>query len=324
MVSVAQVLQPVEADLEVLLGNLRNLIGAGHPLLQAAAEHLFQAGGKKLRPALVLMLARAVGGGQPPDQRQRRLAEITEMIHTASLVHDDLVDEASIRRGVATVHSLFNPRMAVLAGDFLFAQASWHLANLDNLKVVQLLSQVIMDLAEGEVRQGLNRYDSRQTMEDYLEKSYRKTASLMANSAQAVGVLAALPEHQLDSLYRFGRQLGMIFQVVDDCLDFTASDQQLGKPAASDLRAGYLTAPAIFALEEDPHLAERVERQFTEPGDLEAALTAVRQGSGLERTRALAYSFCQDAKAALAWLPASEEKAALLDLPDVVLRRLNE
>ena len=323
MASVAQVLQPVEADLEVLLGNLRDLIGAGHPILQAAAEHLFQAGGKKLRPALVLMLARAVEPGQPMDQRQRRLAEITEMIHTASLVHDDLVDEASTRRGVVTVHHLFDPRMAVLAGDFLFAQASWHLANLGNLEVVRLLSRVIMDLAEGEVRQRLNCYDSSQTLEDYLEKSYRKTASLMANSARAVGVLAGLPEPGLESLFRFGRQLGMVFQVVDDCLDFTASDQQLGKPAASDLRAGYLTAPAIFALEEDPTLAERVGRRLSAPGDLEAALTAVRQGAGLERTHALAHDFARDAEAALAWLPPSQEKEALLGLPEVVLRRLN-
>lgn len=323
MASVAQVLQPVEADLEVLLGNLRDLIGAGHPILQAAAEHLFRAGGKKLRPALVLMLARAIDPGEPMDQRQRRLAEITEMIHTASLVHDDLVDEASTRRGVATVHHMFDPRMAVLAGDFLFAQASWHLANLGSLEVVRLLSRVIMDLAEGEVCQRLNRYDSGQTLEDYLEKSYRKTASLMANSARAVGVLAGLPEPRLESLYRFGRQLGMIFQVVDDCLDFTASDQQLGKPAASDLRAGYLTAPAIFALEEEAGLAERVERRFTAPGDLEAALTAVRQGSGLERTHAMAHGFARDAEAALAWLPPSQEREALLGLPEVVLRRLN-
>lgn len=323
MASVAQVLQPVEADLEVLLGNLRDLIGAGHPILQAAAEHLFQAGGKKLRPALVLMLARAVAPSEPTDQRQRRLAEITEMIHTASLVHDDLVDEASTRRGVATVHHLFDSRMAVLAGDFLFAQASWHLANLGSLEVVRLLSRVIMDLAEGEVRQGLHRYDSGQTLEDYLEKSYRKTASLMANSARAVGVLAGLPEPRLESLYQFGRQLGLAFQVVDDCLDFTASDQQLGKPAASDLAAGYLTAPAIFALMEDPLLAERVERQFAGPGDLEAALKAVRQGSALERTHALARDFARDAEAALAWLPPSQEKEALLALPEVVLRRLN-
>ena len=151
MVTVTELLQPVETDLETLLGDLRSLIGAGHPILQAAAEHLFSAGGKRLRPGIVLLLSRALAADGQLTPRHRRLAEITEMIHTASLVHDDVVDEASTRRGVATVHSRFDARVAVLAGDFLFAQASWHLANLDDLDVVKLLSRVIMDLADGEV-----------------------------------------------------------------------------------------------------------------------------------------------------------------------------
>ena len=160
MATVAELLQPVEVDLETLLSDLRHLIGAGHPILQAAAEHLFSAGGKRLRPGIVLLISRALSADGELGPRHRRLAEITEMIHTASLVHDDVVDEAATRRGVATVHSRFNHRVAVLAGDFLFAQASWHLANLDNLEVVKLLSRVIMDLADGEIRQGLFRYDT--------------------------------------------------------------------------------------------------------------------------------------------------------------------
>ena len=138
MATVAELLQPVESDLEALLSDLRSLIGAGHPILQAAAEHLFSAGGKRLRPAIVLLISRALAPQGELTSRHRRLAEITELIHTASLVHDDVVDEASTRRGVDTVHSRFNHRVAVLAGDFLFAQASWHLANLDNLEVVKL------------------------------------------------------------------------------------------------------------------------------------------------------------------------------------------
>lgn len=193
MGTVAELLQPVEADLDALLADLRALIGAGHPILQAAAEHLFAAGGKRIRPGIVLLISRAIAPDGQLSARHRRLAEITEMIHTASLVHDDVVDEAATRRGVATVHSRFNHRVAVLAGDFLFAQASWHLANLDDLEVVKLLSRVIMDLADGEVRQGLYRYDTGQSFETYLEKSYCKTASLIANSARAAGVLTGLP-----------------------------------------------------------------------------------------------------------------------------------
>jgi len=223
---------------------------------------------------------------------------------------------------VATVHSRFNHRVAVLAGDFLFAQASWHLANLDNLEVVKLLSRVIMDLADGEIRQGLFRYDTGQTFATYLEKSYCKTASLIANSCRAAGVLSGLADGRLDDLYRFGRQLGLAFQVVDDILDFTGNDQQLGKPAASDLASGYLTAPALYAMEEHPALAGLIEREFCESGDLEQALALVRGSEAIGRSRALAQDFARDAADALSWLPPSECRGALLQLPEFVLSRL--
>ena len=258
MITVAELLQPVAADLDILLADLRQLIGARHPILQAAAEHLFSAGGKRLRPGLVLLISRAISPDGVLTPRHRRLAEITEMIHTASLVHDDVVDEASTRRGVATVHSRFNHRVAVLAGDFLFAQASWHLANLDDLEVVKLLSRVIMDLADGEVRQGLYRYDTGQSFETYLEKSYCKTASLMANSARAAGVLSQLPTCHLESLHRFGRQLGLAFQVVDDILDVEADTTTLGKTAGKDADSNKPTYVTILGLTQAKHLAQKL------------------------------------------------------------------
>ncbi len=322
MATVTELLQPVETDLDALLADLRSLIGAGHPILQAAAEHLFAAGGKRLRPGIVLLVSRAIDPAGDLGSRHRRLAEITEMIHTASLVHDDVVDGAATRRGVDTVHSRFNHRVAVLAGDFLFAQASWHLANLDNLEVVKLLSRVIMDLADGEVRQSLFRYDTGQSFETYLEKSYCKTASLIANSARAAGVLSELPPNHLDALYHFGRQLGLAFQVVDDILDFTGSDQQLGKPAASDLASGYLTAPALYAIEERPALLGLIEREFCEPEDLAQALELVRSCEAIPRARALAEGFGREAVEALDWMSTSEASRALRALPDFVLSRL--
>ena len=322
MITVTELLEPVEQDLETLVSDLRNLIGAGHPILQAAAEHLFSAGGKQLRPGIVLMVSRALSPNSQLTARHRRLAEITEMIHTASLVHDDVVDEASTRRGISTVHSRFGPRVAVLAGDFLFAQASWHLANLDDLEVVKLLSQVIMDLADGEVKQGLYRFDTDQSFETYLEKSYCKTASLIANSARAAGVLSGCDAPKLDALYRYGRQLGLAFQVVDDILDFTGSDQQLGKPAASDLASGYLTAPTFYAMEEQPELKGLITNQFKGDGDLDQALTLVRSSSAIQRTRDLAETFAREAKESIAWMDDSPCKRALLELPAFVLSRL--
>ncbi len=322
MNTVTELLQPVENDLDDLIRELKNLIGAGHPILQAAAEHLFSAGGKRLRPGIVLLTSKAISPNFSLTTKHKRLAEITEMIHTASLVHDDVVDEASTRRGVETVHSRFNTRVAVLAGDFLFAQASWHLANLDNVKVVKLLSRVIMDLAEGEIKQNLNRFDSGQTFSKYINKSYSKTASLIANSTKAAGVLSNLEEKKLDCLYEFGKNIGLAFQVVDDILDFTGNDKQLGKPAVSDLASGYLTAPVLYALEENKNLSILINRELVEKEDLNNALNIIMDSQAIKRSRKLAEDFAIRSNEAISWLPDSEYKRALLALPEFVLSRL--
>ncbi len=313
---------PVEDDLDLLTENLKNLIGARHPILYAAAEHLFGARGKRVRPAIVLLVSKATMVGQELTPRHRRLAEITEMIHTASLVHDDVVDESELRRGVPTVHSSFGNRIAVLAGDFLFAQSSWYLANLDNLEVVKLLSQVIMDLAEGEIQQGLNRFATSLSIEAYLEKSYYKTASLIANSSKAAAVLSDMPGDVAENLYDYGRHLGLAFQIVDDILDFTGSTEELGKPAGSDLRSGNLTAPVLYTLEEKPYLEALIEREFAQPGDLDQALALVKDSQGIERSRKLAKDHSRQAIACIETLPPSSSRQALIKLADYVLSRL--
>ena len=320
MTSATSIFSPVEADLQLLTKNLKQLVGARHPILYAAAEHLFGAGGKRLRPAIVLLISRATMTADITP-KHRRLAEITEMIHTASLVHDDVVDEAETRRGVPTVHSSFGNRIAVLAGDFLFAQSSWYLANLDNLTVVKLLSQVIMDLAEGEIQQGLNRFDTTLTIDQYLEKSYYKTASLIANSAKAAGVLSNVSPAMEDHLYQYGRHLGLAFQIVDDILDFTASADALGKPACSDLKSGNLTAPALYALEEQPYLATLVDRELAEDGDLEKAIAIVESSEGISRAKALARSHADSAIAHLADLPQSDCRQTLIKIAEYTLSR---
>ncbi len=322
MTSATSLFSPVEADLALLTDNLKNLVGARHKILYAAAEHLFGAGGKRIRPAIVLLLARATLPGQEITARHRRLAEITEMIHTASLVHDDVVDESATRRGVPTVHSLFDNRVAVLAGDFLFAQSSWYLANLDNLEVVKLLSRVIMDLAEGEIRQGLKYFDTTLSIQAYLDKSYYKTATLIANSAKAVGVLSEVSDSMAETLYQFGRSLGLAYQIVDDVLDFTSSAEVLGKPAGSDLLSGNLTAPVLYAMEEVPYLKTLIDREFAEPEDFEQAIELVHSSQGIGRARDLATQHVQEAMVCLSELPDSESRQALEDISRYVLRRL--
>ncbi len=322
MTSTTSLFAPVETDLTLLTDNLKQLVGARHPILYAAAEHLFGAGGKRIRPAIVLLLSRATVMQAEIPARHLRLAEITEMIHTASLVHDDVVDESSLRRGVPTVHSSFNNRVAVLAGDFLFAQSSWHLANLDNLTVVKLLSRVIMDLAEGEIQQGLNRFDTTLSIDAHLMKSYYKTASLIANSCKSVGVLSQSSDALTEALYQYGRNLGLAFQVVDDILDFTGSEEVLGKPAGSDLLSGNLTAPVLYAMEETPYLATLIEREFAQSGDFDEAMALVKASRGVERSRELASLHVKQAVMNLAELPQSEPKRALEALSSYVLSRL--
>lgn len=313
---------PVDDDLALLNENLKNLIGARHPILYAAAEHLFGARGKQVRPAIVLLVSRATLLNQEITSKHRRLAELTEMIHTASLVHDDIIDESTLRRGIPTVNASFGSRIAVLAGDFLFAQASWYLANLDNLTVVKLLSEVIKDYAEGEIQQGLNRFDASLSIDAYLEKTYYKTASLIANSSKAAAVLSEVSDSLTEDLYGYGRHFGLAFQIVDDILDFTGSTEELGKPAGSDLRSGNLTAPVLYALEEKPYLEVLIEREFAQPGDLDQAIALVKDSQGIERSRQLATQHSRIAIKCVENLSISSSRQALVKLADYVLSRL--
>ena len=320
--STTSLLAPVEQDLNIMTDNLKQLIGARHPILGAAAEHLFDAGGKRIRPAIVLLASRATMPDCELTPRHRRLAEITEMIHTASLVHDDVVDEADLRRNVETVNNLFGDKIAVLAGDFLFAQSSWYLANLDNLQVVKLLSEVIRDFAEGEIMQSINRFDIDASIDSYLDKTYYKTASLMANSAKAAAVLSDASTEVAENLYNYGRNLGLAFQIVDDILDFTGSTEVLGKPAGLDLASGKLTSPVFYALKQQPYLEILIEREFSEPEDIERAFDLIKNSDGIEQARQLAKDLAVKAAQSLGCLPASASKNALGELTNYAVSRI--
>jgi all-trans-nonaprenyl-diphosphate synthase len=322
MISTTSLFSPVDKDLSILTENLTKLVSARHPILGAAAEHLFNAGGKRIRPAIVLLVARATMLNSDITSRHRRLAEITEMIHTASLMHDDVVDEADVRRNLPTVNKLFGDRIAILAGDFLFGQSSWYIANLDNLEVVKLLSEVIKNFAEGEIQQGINSFDTSLSIEAYLEKSYYKTASLIANSAKSAAILSGVKSEIAEKLYGYGRNLGLAFQVVDDILDYVGSTEVLGKPAGSDLITGKLTAPALYAMEEKPYLEVLIEREFSEEGDLEEALNLIKESSGIDRARELASHHSKLAIENLSCLKVSPSSQALMDLADYTLNRL--
>lgn len=301
------------------------------PVLEAAAEYFFRAGqeGKRLRSSIILLMSTALAAGpispaylvvdespastHPPEQRRRqqRIAEITELIHVASLLHDDVIDNADSRRGLKALNSLFGNKVAILAGDFLLARASVSLAALRNSEVIALMSQVLEHLVAGEILQMTTSPDDALSMDHYLRKTFFKTASLMANSCKSVAVLAGCSPAEATAAWEYGRHLGLSFQLIDDVLDFTATAEELGKPVGSDLRAGLTTAPVLFALRQFPELMPMAKRRYSEPGDVEHALDLVRQSSGVDQARDLAAAHARDAAAALDRLPPASGEAAL-------------
>ncbi|GMN64501.1 hypothetical protein TIFTF001_033569 [Ficus carica] len=301
------------------------IVGAENPVLMSAAEQIFGAGGKRMRPALVFLVSRATAGLvglKELTKEHRRLAEIIEMIHTASLIHDDVLDDSDMRRGKDTVHQLYGTRVAVLAGDFMFAQSSWYLANLENLEVIKLISQVIKDFASGEIKQASSLFDCDLELEEYLIKSYYKTASLIAASTKGAAIFSGVERYICEKMYEYGRNLGLSFQIVDDILDFTQSAEQLGKPAGSDLAKGNLTAPVIFALEKEPKVREIIESEFSETGSLDEAIELVKRCGGIEKAQELAREKADLAIQNLQCLPLSAFRIALEDMVMFNLERI--
>lgn len=315
-------LRTVAKEMKFLTGNIRKLLGSGHPSLDRAAKYYTQAEGKHVRPLIVLLMSRAtylcpksphpdptptlrgIDTSLSPTQilsdvnpanpsltaiekeahepnsdilpSQRRLAEITELIHTASLLHDDVIDHSVSRRGSPSANLEFGNKMAVLAGDFLLGRASVALARLRNPEVVELLATVIANLVEGEFMQLKNTERdernpkwSEETVTYYLQKTYLKTASLISKSCRAAAILGNTDAVTVDAAYSYGRNLGLAFQLVDDLLDYTQSGKDLGKPAGADLELGLATAPLLFAWKQMPELGALVGRKFAKEGDVE-------------------------------------------------------
>ena len=315
---------PVQREVQEVQEALRDVVGKRHPMMLAAAEQIFGAGGKRVRPLICLLVARATQPAeQPLASEHSRLAMISEMIHTASLVHDDVLDSAELRRGETTVHGKFGTRVAVLAGDFLFAQSSWFLANLENMEVIKLISQVIADFADGEISQASALFNTNLSVQDYLEKSHYKTASLIAASCRSSAVFSGCSPAEKEAMYEYGKRLGLAFQVVDDILDFTQSTEQLGKPQGQDLATGNLTAPSIYAMSKSPELVGLVKGRFKGDGDLARALEIVKEEKGIEAAMMLAQGEGMAAKRAIEWLPESDAKSALYMMVDYVLSRLS-
>ena len=252
---------------------------------------------------------------------QRRLAEITELIHTASLLHDDVIDNSVSRRSSPSANISFGNKMAVLAGDFLLGRASVALARLRDAEVIELLATVIANLVEGEFMQLKNTaldeakpIWTEDTLSYYLQKTYLKSASLISKSCRAAALLGQNSPDVVEAAYSYGRNLGLAFQLVDDMLDYTTSSETLGKPAGADLELGLATAPLLFAWKDNQQLGVLVGRKFSAEGDVEMARELVARSDGLEQTRALAQEYADKAAHAISKFPDSEAKDGLVEM----------
>ncbi|RAL06381.1 proteasome regulatory particle lid subunit RPN3 [Aspergillus ibericus CBS 121593] len=259
---------------------------------------------------------------------QRRLAEITELIHTASLLHDDVIDNAVTRRSFTSANLQFGNKMAVLAGDFMLGRASVALARLRDPEVIELMSTVITNLVEGEFMQLKNTAADEKnpvftddTLSYYLQKTYLKTGSLISKSCRSTAVLGHSVPEVVEAAYQYGRNLGLAFQLVDDMLDYTVSEAELGKPAGADLELGLATAPLLFAWKDYPELGPLVGRKFSQAGDVQKAREFVIKADGVEQTRLLAQEYADKAIAAIADFPDSEAKAGLAQMCEKTMKR---
>ena len=304
---------------------LSDLVGSEHPVLTRVAQQFFDLSGKRFRSTLVLLAAMAANGGRPGNAQQQQLAEITEMIHAASLLHDDVIDMADTRRGAKSAHRIYGNKVAVLAGDFLLARASVLLSRLNDTRVVELQATAIEEMVQGEVMQLKASPHELLQMDHYVNKTYRKTAALMSLACQASAKLGGSEPKVEAALPAPGRPLGFASQVVADLLDFRGPRDTpgttLGMPALSHLKQGLATAPTLFAADEFPEVGAMVQRRFGEEGDVAAVSRLVAASDGLPRTRELATSHAAQAAAALGVLPPSAARDALLRLCFDVLNR---
>ncbi|XP_026429853.1 solanesyl diphosphate synthase 3, chloroplastic/mitochondrial-like, partial [Papaver somniferum] len=259
--------------------------------------------------------------------RQQRMAEITEMIHVASLLHDDVLDDADTRRGVQSLNFLMGNKLSVLAGDFLLSRACVALASLKDPEVFSLISAVIEHLVTGEIMQMASTSEQRCCMDQYMRKTYYKTASLIANSCKSIAILPGQTTEVAMLAYDYGRSLGLAYQLIDDVLDFTGTSASLGKGSLSDIRHGIITAPILFAIEEFPELQEVIHRGLNDPRDVDLSLEYLGKSRGIQRAIELATEHANLAASAINSLPQSDDdnvrisRQALVDLAQIVIRR---
>lgn len=287
----------------------------------AALKHLLQSGGKRMRPAVTILTGRMLGADR---MRAITLSAAIELLHTATLVHDDLIDSSLLRRGIPTLNSQWSPGATVLTGDFLFARAAKLAADTDSIPVMQVFSQTLTVIVDGELTQ---MFASRCQVNraDYERRIYAKTASLFETCARAAALISPVEQPVLEAMTRYGHHIGMAFQIVDDILDFTGEQATLGKPVGSDLRQGLVTLPVLYYIDEhpqDPAAQELLQgRCLKDESEIQRLVEAVRNGTGISAALAEAKWYADEAVKNLQDLPAGVERLALEEIANYIVAR---
>ena len=306
-------IQLMAAEMREVDGVIQRRLASDVALINQISTYIISAGGKRIRPMLVLLFANALGFH---GKERFELAAIVEFIHTATLLHDDVVDESALRRGRETANALFGNAASVLVGDFLYSRAFQMMVSVDRLRVLDVLADATNVIAEGEVLQLMNMHDPDLAVDDYLKVIRFKTAKLFEASARLGAVLANASEDVEEACASYGRSLGTAFQLIDDLLDYEGSTSQLGKNVGDDLREGKPTLPLLIAMERGSSADRQLIRSAIEQGEvtrLEEILGIVRRTGALEATREAARAEADKARGSLSALPDSMHREALLE-----------
>lgn len=317
----SEIYAPIRGDMDKIEGCLKSVCKVDFPHLAKLLDYSLRSVGKRIRPILTLL------SGKFYDYNLERLlpmATAVEILHTATLVHDDSVDKSSVRRGRATVNSLWGEEQAILLGDYLFAEAGSLTASTGNLRTIKLFSETLKIISWGEISQALNAYNVKLTREAYFDRMAKKTAALFVLSTESGAVLSGAPEPCIQLLNEYSYNLGLAFQVVDDILDFIGTEKELGKPAGADLVQGTFTLPAMLLRQrypEEPAVKDLFKNKDSR-ADIKKVIDLVRNSPDItDECYRIANDFCGKACRNLNQLPDKPARKSLLELADYVVRR---
>ena len=318
-----QILESVRQDLSEIEAALTENLKPYLPMVSHVAKYIMFSGGKRIRPLLMILSARLCGYNGSYD---KTLSVVFEYLHAATLLHDDVVDDADVRRGNPVSHSIWGTPATVLVGDFLLARSISIAAETDSVPIIDVLADTTAQMSEGEIHQLLHKGDIAVSETDYMEVISRKTAYLIRAACQVGALLAEAQEEQVQALAEYGYQLGIAFQMADDLLDYTADTKVIGKPVGTDLKEGKLTMPIIYALnratgEDRRRLEIIIQDPDIKEEDFEAVLELIKKYDGVEYTRERAQEHIEKAKACLEIFSASNARRLLEQLAEYVLAR---